>query len=137
MANIVVKVVKDANNNNCLKIMDGDECKTNPIESGAALRRILHLSDPVSWSNPDGKTLTITFPNNVDPFGGTLTAPGPTVTATVAGNATQGRYKYTIAVTVSAGVIVQEDPQVVIDTGTITILGGNKQKGKKQKGKKQ
>jgi hypothetical protein len=126
MANIKVKVVKDVSNRDCLRIMDGDECKTNPIESGIALRRVIQRGDQVSWSNDDGVTLTITFPNG-SPFTAAL-QPGTTVNATVSGNATQGRYKYTIATSTA-----QEDPQMVVDAGSISSMPTAKKKTTKKK----
>jgi hypothetical protein len=134
MANIVVRVAKDTTGNKCLKIMDGDECQTNPIESGIALRRIIHQNESVTWSNPDGKTLTITFANG-NPFGAPL-APGTSVNANVLGNATQGRYKYTIVVSDSTGTLASEDPQVVVDSGSIQQIRILKAKAKKKAKKK-
>ena len=136
MAKIVVKLANDSTGKNkCLQIMDGNEFTGNSIESGIALRRVIHQNESVTWSNPNGKTLTITFANNNSPFG-TVLAPGSSVNADVLGNALPGRYKYTIAVSDSTGTLASEDPQVVVDTGSIQQLRIAKPKGKKKAKKK-
>lgn len=123
MADIFVDVAPGAG---CLKVLDLEtEGAANSLESGVALRKVLHTrtNDTINWwALQTAGPLTISFPLG-SPFSGALTTTTPGRLIKVASgplSGAAGRFKYTITLG-PVGSAINEDPQIIVDTGSISV----------------
>lgn len=153
MANILVELITPAANTagtKCLRVSDLDtQDFKNAIENGTALRKVIRsdIGETVNWlalaSDP---ALSISFPGlaGANPFQGplpkTMSANGKfqIISSGPLSNmnfTTGSRFKYTIAFGAGQS-LVSEDPQIIIDTGSIGTNLKRKPRKTKKAGRK-